>query len=443
MTRELLGPRTMEGLKAFQVDTVEYVFERMYGKDPVHKFLVADEVGLGKTLVARGVIAKVIDFQRAAGVKRIDIVYICSSADIAQQNVAKLNVTGQKVFSRSTRLTKLAGDLHELKSGDVNLISLTPGTSFHLGDTTGQKDERALIYWLLVHAWGSMRLRNAGVFRLLQAGAGDGWRRFVESFWLQKVGHGKGHIDRDIADLFKKNVLAREEKDRAAGAPTIRERFEGTAERLRGKAHKEDLREAGRLIGEFRKILAQSSVEALEPDLIILDEFQRFRHLLEDRQRGRHADPRPDALQLGRRRPCSDAVAVGHAVQDVHAAAESGQDDHYEDFVKTTDFLLGAETPKPSARSCIRTAKRSSISATCRRSTLVRRKRAVERRLKRVMVRTERLAATQDRSGMLRRRARGARSSNDSDAQSFTFDEVSRQVGTATPSSTGSRPRTC
>ena len=111
----------MEGLKAFQVDTVEYVFERMYGKDPVHKFLVADEVGLGKTLVARGLIAKVIDYQRAAGVKRIDIVYICSSADIAQQNVAKLNVTGQKVFSRATRLTKLAGDLHELKSGDVNL----------------------------------------------------------------------------------------------------------------------------------------------------------------------------------------------------------------------------------------------------------------------------------------------------------------------------------
>jgi hypothetical protein len=101
MTRELLGPKTLEGLKAFQVDTVEYVFERMYGKDPVHKFLVADEVGLGKTLVARGMIAKVIDYQRAAGVKRIDIVYICSSADIAQQNVAKLNVTGQKVFTKN------------------------------------------------------------------------------------------------------------------------------------------------------------------------------------------------------------------------------------------------------------------------------------------------------------------------------------------------------
>ena len=32
--------------------------------DLVHRFLVADEVGLGKTLVARGVIAKAIDHLR-------------------------------------------------------------------------------------------------------------------------------------------------------------------------------------------------------------------------------------------------------------------------------------------------------------------------------------------------------------------------------------------
>ena len=432
MKHELLGPKTLEGLKAFQVDTVEYVFERMYGKDPVHKFLVADEVGLGKTLVARGVIAKVIDYQRAAGVKRIDVVYICSSADIAQQNVAKLNVTGQKVFSRATRLTKLAGDLHELKSGDVNLISLTPGTSFHLGDTTGQKDERALIYWLLVHAWGSMRLRHYGVFRLLQAGAGtERWRRFVEGFWLQKVGHGKGHIDRDIADLFKKNVIAREQQDRVAGAPTIRERFEETADRLRGKAHREDLRNASRLIGEFRKILAQSSVEALEPDLIILDEFQRFRNLLED------PTGEDDTRTLAQ-------TLFNYESEDGHArtlllsatpykmytlAAESGHDDHYKDFVKTTEFLLGAETK--AFREELHSYRDAIVDlGHVSPDTLVRRKRAVERRLKRVMTRTERLAATQDRSGMLQAQPVSPGRVTTADAQSFvTFDEVSRKVG--------------
>ena len=41
-------------LKAFQRRTVDYVFDRLYGTDdPVRQFLVADEVGLGKTMVAR------------------------------------------------------------------------------------------------------------------------------------------------------------------------------------------------------------------------------------------------------------------------------------------------------------------------------------------------------------------------------------------------------
>jgi hypothetical protein len=60
----------------------------------------------------------------------------------------------------------------------------------------------------------------------------------------------------------------------------------------------------------------------------------------------------------------------------------------------------------------------------------VRRKHAVERRLKRVMTRTERLAATANRSGMLEAQQRPPGAITTSDARSFvTFDEVSRKVG--------------
>ena len=39
-------------LKVFQRRTVDYVFDRLYGEDdPVRQFLVADEVGLGKTML--------------------------------------------------------------------------------------------------------------------------------------------------------------------------------------------------------------------------------------------------------------------------------------------------------------------------------------------------------------------------------------------------------
>src|ERR671927_14407 len=72
------GP-VMASLKDFQRKTVDLVFRRFYEDDPpARRFLVADEVGLGKTLVARGVIARAIE-QLRGKVPRIDIVYICSN----------------------------------------------------------------------------------------------------------------------------------------------------------------------------------------------------------------------------------------------------------------------------------------------------------------------------------------------------------------------------
>ena len=62
-------------LKPFQRRTVEYVYKRMYeDADPAMKFLIADEVALGNTLVAKGIIAR--------------------------QNINLLNVTGDSVGYR-------------------------------------------------------------------------------------------------------------------------------------------------------------------------------------------------------------------------------------------------------------------------------------------------------------------------------------------------------
>ena len=49
----------LEPLKPFQRRTVDHAFRRLFTDDDrTSRFLVADEVGLGKTLVARGIIAK-------------------------------------------------------------------------------------------------------------------------------------------------------------------------------------------------------------------------------------------------------------------------------------------------------------------------------------------------------------------------------------------------
>jgi hypothetical protein len=120
----------LDSLKDFQLRTVEYVFRRLYlDTDAINRFLVADEVGLGKTLVARGVIAKAIEHLWNK-VERIDIVYICSNAEIARQNIARLNITGSQDFSLASRITLLPLQLHNLRSNRINFISFTPGHFF-------------------------------------------------------------------------------------------------------------------------------------------------------------------------------------------------------------------------------------------------------------------------------------------------------------------------
>ena len=63
----------LDGLRDFQRRTVDYVFDRFYGDDdPTRRFLVADEVGLGKTLVARGVVARAVEAFGRSSTNRSD-----------------------------------------------------------------------------------------------------------------------------------------------------------------------------------------------------------------------------------------------------------------------------------------------------------------------------------------------------------------------------------
>ena len=188
-------------------------------------------------------------------------------------------------------------------------------------------------------------------------------------------------------------------------------------------------------MGELRGILARSSIDALEPDLIILDEFQRFRHLLEE----------PDSAD--------DTRALAHALFDYEGpdgkartlllsatpykmytlAAEADHDDHYDDFVKTSEFLLGEETR--SFRGELRAYREALLDLRGLTPGVLRiRRRSVEKRLRRVMTRMERLAATQDRSGMLEHKVIPPGEVTTSDARAYVaFDAVSRRVGAADP----------
>ena len=171
------------GLKDFQRDTVEYVFQRMYLDDPpAHRFLVADEVGLGKTLVAKGLIARAAEHLDDLGIERIDIIYICSNAEISRQNIRRLSLPGFEEAAFASRLTLLPLKVQNLNLNRLNFVSFTPNTALNLKSSLGIADERGLLYWLLKRKWPDLVGNKTGPMRVFQGG-------------VHTLGRFRNHID--------------------------------------------------------------------------------------------------------------------------------------------------------------------------------------------------------------------------------------------------------
>lgn len=157
----------LRGLKDFQRATARHVFKRLcLDDDPAHRYLVADEVGLGKTLVARGVVAQSVAHLDRVGTKRIDVVYICSNAAIARQNLRRLNPTSGAIVDVVDRLTMLPIGASGLEQQRFNMVAITPGTSLDFGRRTGAWKERALLHWLLAELYGRPATRVGARRRL-------------------------------------------------------------------------------------------------------------------------------------------------------------------------------------------------------------------------------------------------------------------------------------
>ena len=379
-------------LKDFQRHTVDYVIDRLYGdQDPVRQFLVADEVGLGKTMVARGVIARTIE-KLWDTTRRIDILYICSNQAIAAQNINRLNVLNRDDLTLPTRMTLIPLQVRGeqgLDSNKVNFISLTPGTTFDLRSRTGVKQERALLRRLLEDCV----LRPRGLHNLLQVTAGvDGWNDTVRNLTLEGV-------DQRIIARFRQDVESDvellEELEAVCNLfPRRRETYpDGLCQRRNA------------LIGKLRGKLSHACVEALEPDLIIMDEFQRFRDLLHGKS---------PAAELAREL-FDYCDADGQAARTLLLSAtpyrmltlsgdEPDDGEHYHDFLETLCFLYGREHGPRIAATIEREMRqfRGFLHALpAARPEAIEARRGVEHRLRKVMVRTERVASTDDRNSMV------------------------------------------
>jgi len=393
MAKRFDAERALRPLKPFQRTTVDYVARRLLSDpDTVRHFLVADEVGLGKTMVARGVIARTIEALQDT-VPRIDIVYVCSNGAIAKQNVARLNVMGsERARVLPTRLTMLALELARaggIKEKGVNFFSLTPGTSLDLKKGGGRKEERALIL-RLIRPLTKKSLHETLSHMFMRPAHSPGWAYTCS--WIENA---------KLEETIKHRYLSR-----LKTAPGLVKRLEDLAEKFQQcEVLDVDLRrDIDQCIMDFRTILARESAEALEPDLIVLDEFQRFTELLHGESEAAELAHKlfdavdPDGNQ-------AKVLLLSATPYRMLSLREDDADagDHYREFLDVLDFLFGErgaevraelETEMRHFRNALQTLPGSFNRAKDIKS-------GIEGTLRRVIARTERVSETTDRDAMM------------------------------------------
>lgn len=333
---------TLAGLKPFQKKTVNHVFKRFYtGTALADRFLVADETGLGKSMVAAGVVARAIEhLESDPTVDRIDIVYMCSNKDLARQNIARVNVTGQADVIDSGRLALLPLELGRLNAPPaentgkrVNFISLTPGTSFNDGQRLGNAEERAALFIMLETILGVRETRSSRpkfvdldrsrAIDLLRGNSME--ENFV--YEIERLGRLQPEgFPRGVVSFFRKRAR---EKGLMRWFKSL----------LRSTQASEELRQdVPDLVRDLRSVLAEAGLDCLEPDLIILDEFQRFQDLLYG------SDDDADvagAAELARQFLTYEGTKLLLLSATPYKAHTTSQDDDGEDHAREFSELLG------------------------------------------------------------------------------------------------------
>lgn len=414
--------RILEQLKDFQRCTVDYVFRRLYlDNDATRRFLIADEVGLGKTLVAKGLTSRVIEHLWPSDIERIDIVYICSNADIARQNIARLNVTGMQSDSASTRITLLPIRIRNLNESRINFVSFTPATSFDLKSSMGIAEERALLFWMLRTRW---QLKETVLLQVLRGDVSyERFKRRVAEFT-------KNAIELTLAQNFLNacDGINFEVGDQRLGAEEMCQYVGSLLVRRSHELPGEIRQVRSQFIGRLRQTLAQSCLGQLTPDLIILDEFQRFKTLLSsDTEMGSLAH---FLFQYQDMHSSARVILLSATPYKMYTVNGESEDDHYQDFMRTFDFLNQNQDQQEKFKGLLDAYRLAlfQLPASLRRVREL--KADLEHYLRKVMVRTERLALTENRDGMLQTMAPETLQLEAKDLKSYLImQKLAREIG--------------
>jgi hypothetical protein len=251
--------------KPFQDATVRAALAAFAARGGRRRFLVADEVGLGKTVVARDVIAAM-----AAGRPRqLVVYYVASGAAVASQNKRRLvgflpEGARTKATHTPDRLSLIGSSV--LPETPVVVYALTPETSFpgvKARLTGGRANERGFLGQLLYRSYPALLAKLPAGFLQLEARSGWSWAQ--EQAKARLAAAPPGFIAR-----FRE-ALHLEFAEVAAAGP---------ARQFSRRLSELALPAPRRFIGRLRRALCLACLIDRPPDLVILDEFQRYRHLI-------------------------------------------------------------------------------------------------------------------------------------------------------------------
>ena len=327
---------TLAGLKDFQratVERIDYLFRHNQ-----NRVLVADEVGMGKTLIARGVIAKTARLRMEEKDDLFKVIYICSNQNIANQNISKLNITGQNALNTvsDTRLSMQHLIITEqennptIKAGYIQLIPLTPETSFRMTSGGGSVQERALMYAILKRM-SDFEGRCTSLEKFMILGADKSW-----DWWAKELFEARVKECENITHgIYPQNVI-----DKILHYPEYEQIRDMLLNHLYERRYNKKLAHSNNYVmNKLRVMFARISVSMLEPDLVIMDEFQRFKFLLSS------DDSDMGILAHSFFSSCNTRVLLLSATpyklySTLEEIDENHLDEHYAEFFQVMDFLF-------------------------------------------------------------------------------------------------------
>lgn len=314
-----------------------------------NRVLLADEVGLGKTIVARTVVEKTGIWRKENNDSDYVVVYICSNAGIANQNCGKLGIAEEnRVSVLEGRLSMQHLMLAETKAkGNVRLIPMTPATSFQIGNGAGTAPERALAYWLMncCHICGTYSAELSLLLRTYFITTEESWQVYVtgQKERIDQLEDKRKYL-KDMRGRIEHNFKSELISEIKSVCRKIRKQWDY----VRKDAKLDNIiswKDQKDLINKIRYCFAEISLEMLNPKLVIMDEFQRFKDLIEFNE-----NDHSDGAMLSRKFLCDNTdncvlllSATPYKPYSTLTELTEGEETHLQGFMRVMDFLVNGE----------------------------------------------------------------------------------------------------